>query len=1280
MKIKSFPVASALVFTGLFLMACASRAETNRYAGATWAFADAPKVLAAAADITLAKYPDCDEATVEKKMTRVYRADGMGEAQDETFEKVLTEKGKRNNRTLALSYMLPYSTVDVVELEIIHPDGKATPVDVAANSKDAIDASQMQMNISDPNSRVLQVNIPQVEIGDVVHSVTRQTTERPFIPGQFADLNVFEGSGYIRHISYEVHAPKDRPLVRIGLRDEISGTVKYSKEPDADGGTLHHWEVNDVPRMFDEAAMPPYDMVLQRLYVSTSPDWQSVSKWYWELSKPHLDATTPEMQKTVDSLTAGAADETSKIKAVFYNVSKKVRYMGLTPEKDRPGFEPHDVELTFNKKYGVCRDKAALLVSMLREAGLHAYPVLICVGTKRDSEVPDPFFNHAIVGVETKPGKYTLMDPTDENTRELLPTYDCDQSYLVCKPEGENIEVSPVQPPEDHLMRIKTTGVLTPAGMLEAKSELTFAGVNDDEYRNAFAHMKPDDRRRFFERNLKRAMPGAHLNSFELTPEDMLDMSSELRANLDFSVDGMTASGSGKSVVSLPWIGKGFGIVNFILGGTGLDKRKYPMQTEVACGLEEAISLKLSDGFGAAVSLPSCPSIEDNCVSYQQTCEAQDGSLNCARELKLKVVEFNPDEYLTLKKTLKSLEYDQRKSPVMTVPETETAKADPRESEKAAPPVESNAEILDSHKELAVTDAHTSVYKIKYSKRILSYAGKIREAEVKVNYNPACQDAALIRGVVVSKTGERQEISTNEINVMDAAWNSSAKRYTGEKILVANLPGVDIGSTIEVEFNITNKGVPFVSGFESFQLPDELDQKSFELTAPAGLKIYEMVSGEPGVIQEQVQTDGGQQAFVWKTGRVQALPAEQQLPPAWSYNDGVAYFAGEMKSYLTDLSDALLKRSAQDDRAGEKARELAGAAKSRVEAVKAIRDFVAKSIRDAGPSFTSLPLSELSAADTTLADGYGHMADRAILLRAMLTAAGFQPEFVLASGLPPIAGITNVALSFPLPNSFEQPLVRVAVDGQTYYLNDTDQYAQLGSTTSDGELCMVLPSQQCDVIHAAPGCADKMETVYTLSPDDTGKTRVGVTRHYFGDNYNSMNHYYSELPPEERRRHYQELVSGIAQGARPVGDLTTQFDTYPGLEQFTVEVDNYSVVDGKYFYFDLPFSPSLISVGADHRTLPLFIPHHSDNSMRTEIDWPAGFRRVVIAPKTVTLDEPDGSGEARITSSDAAGKWVITHDLETSPAIVNPKDYSAMLDVESALGRKGSKVFLLEKD
>jgi len=68
--------------------------STNRYAGELFAPADTKAVLAAAADITLAKYPDSDEATVERKMVRVYRPDGTGEAQDDAFTKVLTEKGQ----------------------------------------------------------------------------------------------------------------------------------------------------------------------------------------------------------------------------------------------------------------------------------------------------------------------------------------------------------------------------------------------------------------------------------------------------------------------------------------------------------------------------------------------------------------------------------------------------------------------------------------------------------------------------------------------------------------------------------------------------------------------------------------------------------------------------------------------------------------------------------------------------------------------------------------------------------------------------------------------------------------------------------------------------------------------------------------------------------------------------------------------------------------------------------------------------------------------------------
>src|SRR5262245_51104806 len=113
------------VSAGLAVLATnCGAADASKFDGPRWSPLDADKVIAAAKEITTAKYPDSDQATIDKKMVRVYRTDGTGESQDETFTKVLTEKGKRANRNMTLFFMLPYFTVEVPKLEIIKPSGE----------------------------------------------------------------------------------------------------------------------------------------------------------------------------------------------------------------------------------------------------------------------------------------------------------------------------------------------------------------------------------------------------------------------------------------------------------------------------------------------------------------------------------------------------------------------------------------------------------------------------------------------------------------------------------------------------------------------------------------------------------------------------------------------------------------------------------------------------------------------------------------------------------------------------------------------------------------------------------------------------------------------------------------------------------------------------------------------------------------------------------------------------------------------------------------------------
>jgi len=1262
----------------LALAALPALADDAQFSAAKWQPVDLKQVMAAVGAITAEKYPNCDSAIVEQNSVRDYHADGTGLCQDETFTKVLTEKGRRDNRELSYFFMLPYFNEEVAKVEVIKPDGTIAPVDVAANSKESIDDSQMAENIYDPNNRIVSVNIPQLDIGDTIHVVSRQIIHRSIMPNEYDEENVLEGTSYIRHWSYIVHAPASLPLVSSALRDKVPGTMTSSTVTNGDQ-IVYDWEVNNVERMFDEPDMPPYDMVLQRLFVSTVPHWEDISKWYWDLSKPHLDMTTPEMIQTNKLLTANAPTDLDKVKAIFYFVSKKIRYMGLTPEKNRPGFEPHDVCLTFDKKYGVCRDKAGLLVSMLRLAGFQAYPVLINIGAIRDMDVPQPDFDHAIACVELKKGEYTLMDPTDENTRDLLPSYDCHRSYLVCRPEGETLRLSPVPSPDKHMLYVKTTGTLDADGVLTATSEMSFEGVNDDAYRNHLSHLKPDEQKDFFEGRLKEAIPGLRLTDFHLTPENLLDTSVPLHAELKFTAVGLTANGGGKSIVSLPIISRGLGVANrILLGDVGLQKRRYPLIIETTCGVREDLSLKLTGGFAGPLALPDVSSVDDNSMSYGENVSFANDTLQCSRELKLKTVEYSPEQYSKMKQVLKGMAYDNRKNLIMALEKKKIPDA-LASDESPEPDLDSSARILDSEKSLAVSDAHTAVYRVKYSKRILTYEGKIREAEVKINYNPACEDAKIVHAAVISKDGNRQEISPGEINVMDQGWNGGARRYTGGKVLVASLPGVDIGSTIEVEFEISMKDVPFISGFEPFQFNDDLDSKSFVMTAPNGLKVQQFVSGPRGIVRENDSADAGTQTFEWRANGVKPLPTEPDLPPEWNYQAGVAYFVGDAADYWKALGDAMLEHSQHADSAAARAKQLTGSAKTKLDSMKAIRDFIAENIRVAGPSFTDLPLRELSDADTTLNDGYGHAADCAILYYAMLKGVGFQPEFVMASGLPPVTGLAKVVRSFPLPDDFQSPLVKVHLDGQDYYFNDTDQYAHLGTTSSNGKLALTLADQKLFTVHVPHGDANRIETDYTVSLGKDGAAQIEISRWFYGQTYNDNNEFFSELPPEERQHYFQEAVTRVAQGARPVSDLTTKFDAYPGLERFTVQLDNFAVADGKYFYFNLPFTGSLFDALADHRALPLYVPEADENDFRAEIELPAGYHETGIAPKNKKIVAPGGS-EARVTERDDGSKCVVTEQFETKPGIIKPKEYSDLLNIQSALGQKSATTFLLEQE
>ncbi len=1217
-----------------------------------------------AAAATAEKYPDADDVLLDDFIQIEYQADGTSEMWDDTAVKILTEKGKRDNRTLSQQFSVSYGTNYFTRVQVIKPDGTVNEIDPEANSKVMVDPGQMGANIYDPNSKILSLSVPGVEIGDTVRYIARRIKSKTVVPDTWSDYQVFENTSPIERTTYQVIAPKERPLVKIAHKAEVPGTVSFNEQRSEQSDQIvYTWEVRDVPRMFDEPDMPTRYTVVQRLLVSTIANWEDLSKWYWNLCKPRLEATTPEMEAKAKELTAGAKTTQEKINAIFNFVSQDIRYMGITPEEEAPGYEPHDVRITFENRYGVCRDKAALLAAMLRMVNVEAFPVIIMAGPKKDEEVPQPFFNHAVTAALDDDGKYVLMDSTDENTKDIFPTYLQNMSYLVARPEGETLLTSPVIPAESNLLKITSKGSLDNAGNLEAESTLVFEGINDTAYRGYFSKIKPEERKRFFEGHIKKAMPTAELQSIEIRPEELRDTTQPLTVNLSFTADNLLIEGGENKMLNLPRLGGSLGFANFLIGQTGLETRKYPLYTRMTAGIKETLRLDVPDDLGK-INLPQYKEIASDELSWNVQIGQSEGTLAATNTFLINTVEFSPEEYLALKENLRDIEYNLRKKLILDV----TRPADEPDSD---------VRLLEQHTAIVLDSpskwTETSRSKIK----ILTYAGKKNNSEIKLAFNPAWQNIELTKATVTLPDGTVKEIGEDEINLMDADWVASAPRYPAERILVANLPGVEIGSTLEYELVSKVDGKPFFSSTQLFDSHEPIDRKTVTVTIPEKMdfKIH-----NTGIAQTSTVSNGAI-TYIWTAENRPAVKKEEALPAWWTFNPAVFLSAGEWKSYGKQVHKSLLAAVKNQPETVALAAELTDGMKDRKEKAVKLRNWVAENLRPAGPDFTQLPLSAISPADQTLADRYGNNADRMAVLYALLKSAGLKPRFILSGSLSFIPEASEPLLETPSRGAFNAVLIEVDIGGETVYLDDATQYAELGTSAYDKRVKFSLKKYKAGQISVAPKNSNRTRSVVEIRIAENGQADIKHSAVIQGTAFEGFHGRYAEITPENRRRHYLEIVAAISQSAKAASNLITDYSTYPGKMEYAVTADRYAVQDGDYLYFTIDSGlGGLFNYRSNERTLPLAWENFDDRVIEYNITLPDGYEPAIM-PGNFSWQAPGGAGRVEITAeySEPENTIRIVQTADLKPALIPAEEFPGIIEAAKQLAHPDMRTILLKK-
>lgn len=274
-----------------------------------------------------------------------------------------------------------------------------------------------------------------------------------------------------------------------------------------------------------------------------------------------------------------------------------------------------------------------------------------------------------------------------------------------------------------------------------------------------------------------------------------------------------------------------------------------------------------------------------------------------------------------------------------------------------------------------------------------------------------------------------------------------------EKVFTTSIafPAVEVGAVLDYRYRIRGASIFYMEPwYFQEEVPTLFSQVSYEIPSQVTVRSYIWDPLKVGIEQGSTKTaDGGR---VWASGR--NLPAIPDEPFAFPYEDLSSWYLlapvlikdpikttrlfetwATACELFSDEYEKALKKSAA---AGRKAQEIAGPGDPRSKA-EAVYRFVRDHIETEG--LPGVGLQDGTTADSILAAKRGDYAGKALLLQAMLRAAGLQARAVWAADRE--SGL--FATDFPNPRWFDRVLVAVDLDGRRVFLDPSDRSLAFGS-------------------------------------------------------------------------------------------------------------------------------------------------------------------------------------------------------------------------------------------
>lgn len=451
--------------------------------------------------------------------------------------KVLTPEGAEDWAQLQQDYLPWYQETPRFEARVVTPDGVVRTLDPktiadspAAQSADLLD-----------DERILRAPLPAVTVGAVVEVRVVVADRRPFFEqGTVTRIGLDRGEP-VRLSRVTIEAPRALPL-----RHRLEGLPGVSARLEGTGQRQTiRVEARDLPGDWPWwfPFLPPEADWGPAVTFSTGESWADIARAYSQIVDQQI--AEPDFGG-FDQLATKPASQQEEIRLLLERVHRDVRYTGV--ELGDAGLVPRSPKDTVGRRFGDCKDKAALVVALLRDRGIPAYLALLNAGTGQDVAAPLPgigAFNHAIVYVPGSPALW--IDATDPLSRlGQLPAVDQGRLALVASPTTRDLVRTPVASADDNrtvevremTLPLFGTGRLTETGELHGEPARLL--------RSAWLDKTSDEIRESLENYVEQNYKTEKLLSHEVT--DSRDLSRPMTTRLEGGEVGYAVSDPDEAV------------------------------------------------------------------------------------------------------------------------------------------------------------------------------------------------------------------------------------------------------------------------------------------------------------------------------------------------------------------------------------------------------------------------------------------------------------------------------------------------------------------------------------------------------------------------------------------------------------------------------------------------------------------------------------------------------------------------------------------------------------